>query len=248
MAEDAGWIRGRTLELEGVHVRRGASTVLQGVNLRFEPGVRYVIVGASGSGKSTLLRLLNRLDDPDDGRLTLGGQPIRELPVRALRQSIGLVMQAPRPLPGTLLENLAYPHQVRGRPTPDRATLSQALEELGLDPGWLDREAQALSGGERQRLALATALGMNPEILALDEPTSALDPASARKVIEALASRTHRDGLRTIAVTHHREHASRLGDVVIRLEAGRVVDQGPADEVLARADATVWAETGEVAG
>jgi ABC-type multidrug transport system ATPase subunit len=214
--------------------------VLRGVDLAFEPGRRYVIVGASGAGKSTLLRLLNRLDDPGGGRLWIGPTPLDSLPVRAVRAGVGLVFQAPRPLPGTVRENLHFPFEVRNRRPPADGELSAALEEIGLDPAWLDRDAQGFSGGERQRLALAVALGAGPEILALDEPTAALDPAAARRMADLLAQRSRRDGLRTIAVTHHREHAAWLGETTVVLADGRVADLGPTAEVLARADAGLW--------
>jgi putative ABC transport system ATP-binding protein len=240
MIEVAAWPRGQALRLERVTVRRGSAAILDGLDLAFEPARRYVLIGASGSGKTTLLRLLNRLDDPAEGMVLIGETRLASLPVQVVRAAVGLVFQAPRPLPGTVLDNLAYPHVLRGQP-PARSMLAEALEEVGLDPGWLDREATTLSGGERQRLAIATALGLAPEILALDEPTSALDPASAERVAEALARRA-KAGLRTIVVTHNREQAARLGDWTVRLEAGKVVDQGPTAEVLARADATIWDE------
>jgi putative ABC transport system ATP-binding protein len=241
MIGESDWPRNQALRLEGVTVRRGAATILEGLDLSFEPGRRYVLIGASGSGKSTLLRLLNRLEDPAGGRLAIGDRPLISLPIRAVRKAVGLVFQSPRPLPGTLLENLAYPFLVRDLKRPDPSRLVRALEEVGLDRSWLDRDASALSGGERQKLAIATALGPEPEILAMDEPTSALDPASARMISERLATRAE-SGLRTIVVTHNREQAPRLGDWTVRLERGRVVDQGPTDEVLARADASVWAD------
>ena len=243
MIEESAWPRGKPLRLEGVTVRRGSNEILKGLDLAFEAGRRYVVIGASGAGKSTLLRLLNRLDDPDAGRVVVGVVPLTSLPVRDVRTAVGLVFQAPRPLPGTLLENLAFPHAIRGRAIPDASKLGESLDEVGLDPSWLDRDASALSGGERQRLAIATALGLSPEILALDEPTSALDPASAQKVAAALARRSE-SGLRTIVVTHNREQAAKLGDWTVRMEAGTVVDQGPTAEVLARADASVWADDG----
>jgi putative ABC transport system ATP-binding protein len=225
--------------LSGVHLRRGRAEVLRGVDLIFEPGRRYVLVGASGAGKSTLLRLLNRLDDPGAGEILIGETPLTSLPVRTVRRGVGFVAQAPRPLPGTLAENLSYPAQIRGFMPPARENLADSLAEVGLDQSWLDRDAAALSGGERQRLALAVALAAGPEILALDEPTSALDPASARRVAELLARRTS-GGLRTIAVTHHREHAAWLGDTAVVLDAGRVIDQGPVADVLERVDAGLW--------
>ena len=118
------------------------------------------------------------------------------------------------------------------------------VQEVGLDPAWLDRDASGLSGGERQRLAIAVALRTDPAILALDEPTSALDPASARRVAEVLRARSGRDGLTTIAVTHNRDHAAWLGDRAVVLEAGKVADRGTTADVLARDDASFWVRGG----
>jgi ABC-type methionine transport system ATPase subunit len=234
------WPRGQPLRLEGVRLRRGAAEVLRGIDLAFEPGRRYVVLGASGAGKSSLLRLLNRLEDPSAGRVLVGEAPLATLPVRAVRRGVGLVPQSARFLPGTVADNLAYPFEVAGRPAPPAERQAGALAEVGLDPGWLGREAAGLSGGERQRLALAVALGTDPEVLVLDEPTAALDPASARRVAECLDRRAAA-GLRTIAVCHDREHAAWLGETAVVLDAGRVVDRGPIRDVLARCDAAVWA-------
>ena len=107
MSVESAWPRGQPLRLEGVTVRRGSRKILKEIDLTFEPGRRYVLIGASGAGKSTLLRLLNRLDDPDSGRLMLGETKFTSLPIRVVRAGVGLVFQAPRPLPGSLLENLA---------------------------------------------------------------------------------------------------------------------------------------------
>jgi putative ABC transport system ATP-binding protein len=244
---DPSWPRGLPLRLEGARLRRGAAEILRGVDLAFEPGRRYVLLGASGAGKSTLLRLLNRLDDPSEGRVLIGETPLATLPAQAVRGGVGLVPQTPRPLPGTLADNLAYPFEVRGRARPVAAELAAMLAEVGLPPAWTDRDAEGLSGGERQRLALAVALGAAPEILALDEPTAALDPAAARVVADCLDRRASA-GLRTIAVCHHREQAARLGDEAVVLDAGRVVDRGPIRDVLARVDAAVWAGSSPAGG
>ena len=243
----ADWPRGQPLSLHGVVVRRGAATILDRIHLEFAPAVRYVLVGPSGSGKSTLLRLLNRMEDPAEGSVAVGLDDLRSLPVRSVRAGVGLVFQSPRPLPGTVAENLAYPFLVRGLPGPQPDQMAEALAEVGLEPRWLRRDASELSGGERQRLALAVALGADPEILALDEPTSALDPASARKIADALADRAETRGLRTIAVTHHRGHAPILGDVAVVLNRGRVVEVGPVGETLARVDAGTWDGSPDVA-
>lgn len=228
------------MSLSGVRVRRGGREVLRGIDLEFEPDRRYVLVGPSGSGKSTLLRLLNRLDDPDAGTIRLGDPPLASIPIRAVRRGVGLVFQGARPLPGTVLENLTFPFHVRGLPGPAPECLAGSLEEVGLDPSWLGRDATRLSGGERQRLALAVALAADPEILALDEPTAALDPSMARRVADLLARRAASEGLRTITVTHHREHAAWLGSTAAVLDRGRIGDLGPVAEVLARADAANW--------
>ena len=226
------------LRLAAVHVRRGATAILRGIDLAFEPQHRHVIIGASGSGKSTLIRLLNRLDDPDSGTITLGAVPLASWPVLELRGRIGLVLQSPRPLPGTLGDNLTYPRTIAGRPAPERSSLQGVLAEVGLDPAWLDRDAAVLSGGERQRLAIAVALARHPEILILDEPTAALDPSSARQVADLLARATRSHGLRTIVVTHDRSLAPHLGDHGVRLDGGIVADEGPIRDVLHRADPT----------
>jgi putative ABC transport system ATP-binding protein len=245
--QTSGWPRAQPFRLERVVVRRGAKTILDRLDLTFEPNRRYVVLGASGSGKSTLLRLLNRLEDPAEGRVLIGDVPLSSLPVRQVRRSVGLVFQNPRPLPGTIRENLVYSFMIRDARPPEPTVLAEALEELALDPARLDRDAELLSGGEKQRLAIAAALLAEPEILALDEPTAALDPRSARKVADALELRRRRQALRTIVVTHHREHALWLGETAVVLDRGVVVDLGPTAEVLARADAAIWAEMEESA-
>lgn len=231
------WIPQQLLRLDGVCITRGDRPILRGISLAFEPGHRHVLIGRSGSGKSTLVRLLNRLDDPDSGAIRLGDRPLASLPVLEVRRRIALVPQSPRPLPGTLADNLAYAFDARRLPRPGAAALAGALAEVGLDPGGLARDAGALSGGERQRLALAVALAARPELLVLDEPTAALDPASARRVADLLDRRARDEGLRTIVVTHDHALAPRLGDVGIRLEAGRVADVGAILDVIGRAAA-----------
>ena len=232
------WVRGQPIRLEQVTIQRGEVKILQDISLTLEPHHRHVLLGTSGSGKSTLVRLLNRLDDPDSGRIFLGDVPLVHLPILELRRQIGVVMQSPRPLPGTLRDNLAYPFVVGQIPIPERSCQLEALAEVGLDPGWIDRDAAQLSGGERQRLAVAVALGMKPEILILDEPTAALDPANARGIADLVDHRVRSQGLRTIVVTHDRALASRFGDWGIRLERGVVADSGPILELLARANET----------
>ena len=230
------WTRGQTLRLDAVTVRRGGVAILRGVSLALEPAHRHVIIGASGSGKSTLIRLLNRLDDPDSGTVCSGRTPLPDLAVVSLRGAVRLVFQSPRPLPGTLADNLDYPFDVRQLPRPPRSRSLATLDRVGLDPAWLDRDVAHLSGGERQRLAIAVALGTSPEILVLDEPTAALDPTSARAIADLLDRCHQDDGLRTVVVTHDRVLAPRFGDRGIRLHAGVTVDEGLILDVLGRAE------------
>ena len=225
-----------SLILERVHVARGGRAILRGVDVAFEPGHRYVILGASGAGKSTLARLLNRLDDPDAGTIRLGDAPLASLPVVEVRRRIALVLQSPRPLPGSLEDNLAYPFEARRLPRPAADVLADALGAVGLDPDALGRDAAGLSGGERQRLALAAALGPGPEILVLDEPTAALDPEAARRLAGLLDGLARERGLRTIVITHDHALAPGFGDVRIRLNGGVIADVGPVRDVVARAN------------
>ena len=240
-----GWPRGRPLRLEGVRLDRGSAEILRGIDLDLHPDHRSILVGPSGSGKSTLLRLLNRLEDPTSGRISLGEDLLTSLPVRLLRRSIAVVPQDPRPLPGSIGENLRYPSEAAGLPPPTDSQLSDALSEFGLPTDQLDRDASGLSGGERRRLAIAVALQTAPEILVLDEPTAGLDPASTSRLIDALRLRARSDGLRTLVVTHDRRFAPALGEEAFVIDAGRVVDRGPTAEVLRRADAKVWGIPGE---
>ena len=229
------------LEVEAVVVSRGEKRVLDEFSFQFLPAESYVLMGASGAGKSTLLRLLNRLEDPDQGRVLLGGQDLRNLPTRELRRTlVGVVPQAARPLPGTVAENLAYPFEAAGLACPDQETMEGLLRTVELEPGWRERLASSLSGGEQQRLAIATALAFEPRWLVLDEPTAALDRLAARRVAESLRSFQEERGMGMISVCHQREHAEWLGNQAVFLEAGRVADSGRLNVVLSRHDEVAW--------
>jgi putative ABC transport system ATP-binding protein len=233
------WTRGQPLRLENVVVGRAGKEILRNLNVSFEPGRRYVVLGRSGSGKTTLMRLLNRLEDPSKGTVLLGETPLHQLPIAAVRRHVGLVAQASRPLEGTVQNNLNYPFAIRGNAPLASEEMRAVLLELGLDVP-LDRDAGALSGGERQRLAVAMALVAEPEILGLDEPTSGLDPAAASRVAAALQARWERSALRTITVCHHHQHAPWLGDWGLVLEDGQIAEQGPIGTILALHDAGDW--------
>jgi putative ABC transport system ATP-binding protein len=214
-------------ELENVSYSRAGKLVLRELDARLPVGASSV-VGPSGSGKSTLLRLLNRLADPDEGRVVYEGTDVRERDPLELRREVSLVPQLPALIDGTVHDNVAYGPRLAGHSFDARS----CLELAGLDPDFEDRDAAKLSVGEQQRVMLARALALEPRVLLLDEPTSALDRAARDAVEATLEGLRARTSISTVVVTHDMDQARRLAEYVVRLESGRVTAQGPIDEVL----------------
>jgi len=214
-------------ELEQVTYSRGDRVVLDGVSAGLPAGASC-LAGPSGSGKSTVLRLLNRLADPDFGAVRYGGTDVRERDPLALRREVCLVPQLPALIEGTVADNVSYGARLAGRDFDHR----RCLELAGLDTGYEDRDSGKLSVGEQQRVMLARALALEPRVLLLDEPTSALDE-SARDAVEAtIGALRAKTGISSVLVTHDLEQARRLADWVVRIDAGRVVQEGATEEVL----------------
>jgi putative ABC transport system ATP-binding protein len=214
-------------ELDQVTYSRAGAVVLRDVKARLPVGASSV-VGPSGSGKSTLLRLLNRLADPDAGRVLYEGRDVRELDPLALRREVSLVPQLPALIDGTVHENVAYGPRLAGHSFDTR----RCLELAGLDPAFAERDAAKLSVGEQQRVMLARALALEPRVLLLDEPTSALDQA-ARDAVEGTLRRLRaRTAISIVLVTHDGDQARRLADYVVRVVEGRVTAEGAMSEVL----------------
>jgi ABC-type methionine transport system ATPase subunit len=214
-------------DLEDISYSRGGKLVLRDLSARLPVGASS-IVGPSGSGKSTLLRLLNRLADPDEGRVVYEGTDVRERDPLELRREVSLVPQLPALIDGTVHDNVAYGPRLAGHSFDARS----CLELAGLDPGFEDRDAAKLSVGEQQRVMLARALALDPRVLLLDEPTSALDQAARDAVEATLRGLRARTSISIVVVTHDMPQARRLAEYVVRVEGGRVTAQGPADEVL----------------
>ena len=214
-------------ELEQVVYSRGGTTVLHGNDARIPPGPSC-LAGPSGSGKSTILRLLNRLAEPDSGRVLYEGEDVRERDPLELRREVSLVPQLPALIGGTVGENVAYGARLAGREPEARG----CLELSGLDPSFAERDAGKLSVGEQQRVMLARALALKPRVLLLDEPTSALDTDACDAVESTLRSLHRRTSISTVIVTHDLEQAKRLAEWVVRIDHGRVVEQGEAVAVL----------------
>ena len=188
------------------------------------------LFGPSGAGKSSLLRLLNRLDEPTHGTVFYRGRDYRQIPARALRREIAMVMQRPFLFPGSVADNLRYGPKQHGE---DLSTerMQELLERVGLG-NYADRNVAQLSGGEAQRISLARTLANNPKVLLLDEPTSALDEDTQEEVESLICSILHEQELPCLIVTHDIEQARRMARLGILLREGQVVAQGPIEEVL----------------
>lgn len=206
-------------ELHDVTATRARTAVLQDLSAGLPEGATCV-AGPSGAGKSTLLRLLNRLADPDHGRVLYRGRDVRELDVLSLRREVCLVPQLPALLEGTVADNVLFGVRLAGR----AGDVERALDLAGLSGRFAERDADRLSVGEQQRVMLARALALQPAVLLLDEPTSALDEATRDAVEATLLELRERLGLSYVLVTHDLAQAARLADSVLRLEGGRAVE------------------------
>lgn len=217
-------------ELVDVATTRGAGDAhvhpLEHVSVCLPAGGVTVVIGPSGSGKSTLLRLLNRLEEPTRGTVSLRGRPLRDYDVLALRREVGLLLQVPTPFPGTVLDNLRTPS-----PQLSDDNAAALLERVGLPTSMLSRDARSLSGGEAQRMCLARALTLRPAVLLLDEPTSALDPF-AIAAVEEVVMRLVSEGMSAVWVCHDQPLARRVATHAVVVHAGSVVEAGSAEQVF----------------
>jgi putative ABC transport system ATP-binding protein len=214
-------------ELDDVTLSRGGKRVLHRLSAAIPAGASC-LAGPSGSGKSTVLRLLNRLADPDSGTVRYGNADVREADPLALRREVCLVPQLPALLEGTVADNISFAADLAGRTVEH----DRLLKLAGLDGSFAERDAARLSVGEQQRVMLARSLALEPRVLLLDEPTSALD-AAARDAVEAtLTDLSQRLEISTVLVTHDLAQARRMAEWVVRIDAGRALEEGPTAELL----------------
>jgi glycine betaine/proline transport system ATP-binding protein len=227
-------------------VRKHGGTIAVGdVSFDVRPGEVFVVMGLSGSGKSTLVRCLTRLIEPTFGAIDLDGENIRKASQERLRElrrrRFSMVFQNFGLLPHRrVLDNIAFGLELRGEPKAKRlARAEEMLGLVGLD-GMADRYPDQLSGGQQQRVGLARALAGDPEVMLLDEPFSALDPL-IRRDMQNEVIRLHHDLRKTMVfITHDLAEALKLGDHVMIMRAGKVVQIGRPEELVARpADAYV---------
>ena len=199
-------------------------------------GELTALIGPSGGGKSSLIRLINRLEEPQQGRVLLAGTDINEIPPPLLRQRVGMMLQKAYMFQGSVLDNLQQPFRYRKEALPgaDDPHLLRCLSLARLAPDYLQRDARTLSGGEQQRVNLARALINRPEVLLLDEPTSALDRPTTDSLGQTLHDICRSEGLAVIMVTHDLRLSRRISDQTIYLEAGRIVEAGRTAELFAQ--------------
>ncbi|KRD23433.1 MULTISPECIES: amino acid ABC transporter ATP-binding protein [unclassified Streptomyces] len=247
-----------TVEVHNVHKWYGAHRVLDGVDLTVRPGEVTVILGPSGSGKSTLLRVINHLEKPEIGHVSINGELIgvkrhgdrrqtgvppaqgrgrlKELSERAIltqRGRIGFVFQNFNLFPHlTVLDNVAAAPVATGRLSKSEAQklARELLDRVGL----ADRTGaypRQLSGGQQQRVAIARALALRPGVILFDEPTSALDPELVGEVL-AVIKDLATSGTTLVIVTHEIGFAREIADRVVFIDGGRIIEQGPPSEVL----------------
>ena len=233
------------VKAEAVHKRFGRLEVLKGIDLEVEPGEVMVIIGPSGSGKSTFLRCINHLEKINAGRLWVDGElvgyrqsgdkiyELHEREVARKRAEIGMVFQDFNLFPHmTAIENvIEAPTHVKRTPRPVATEVGLALlDRVGLADKYRAYPSQ-LSGGQQQRVAIARALAMDPKLMLFDEPTSALDPELVGEVLDAIRGLA-REGMTMIVVTHEMGFAREVGDQLVFMDEGLIVEQGSPREML----------------
>lgn len=213
----------------------GNTEILKGINLNVKPGEVVVMIGGSGSGKSTCLRCINRLEVPTSGSITVAGTEITDpkTNLNHVRQNIGMVFQGIYLYPHmTALENVTL--ALRKVKKMSKAEANEHgrrhLEQVGLIER-MDHYPSQLSGGQQQRVGIARSLALDPKVMLFDEPTSGLDPELVGEVLSVMA-KTRDAGMTMIVVTHEMQFAREVGDRVVFMDQGVILDQGTPDEIL----------------
>ena len=211
----------------------GRVEVLKGVNLDIAEKEVVVIIGPSGSGKSTLLRCINYLEEPTSGEIVVDGMKLGETDINKVRAEVGMVFQRFNLFPHmTALDNITLaPMKVRGI---SREEAEEVAKHLLAKVGLADRAAaypEQLSGGQQQRVAIARALAMKPRVMLFDEPTSALDPEMVKEVLEVMKELA-REGMTMAVVTHEMGFAREVGDRVLFVDQGVILEEGTPEEIF----------------
>jgi len=218
------------LEIIDLHKQYQGKPLLKGVSFKVEQGETVCLLGSSGSGKSTILQIISGLLEPEDGQVLWNGQELKGVPVH--KRNFGLMFQDYALFPHrNVRENIAFGLRMQGVSNEEIDTrVREVLNEVNL-AGFENRRVTDLSGGEQQRVALARALVPRPGLLMLDEPLGALDRTMKDQLIEQLRRILHITGIPVIYVTHDQEEAFGIGDRLILLHDGVIVQQGPPIQV-----------------
>ena len=222
------------IEIKGLCKSFGADEVLKGIDLSIDEKEVVVIIGPSGSGKSTLLRCINHLEEPTAGEVIVDGITLSsEANINKVREEVGMVFRRFNLFPHmTVLENIMLApmkvkHAVRAEA---EKTARELLARVGLAEK-ADAYPDNLSGGQQQRVAIARALAMHPKVMLFDEPTSALDPEMVGEVLDVMRALA-REGMTMVIVTHEMGFAREVGDRLLFVDEGRIVESGVPREVF----------------
>jgi len=223
------------IHVNDLHKYFGENEVLKGINEEIKQGEVVVVIGPSGSGKSTFLRCLNLLEEPTKGHILFKGQDItdKKTDINKVREKMGMVFQQFNLFPHkTVVENITIaPITVKGV---SKEKAEEKAKELLKKVGLLDKAnayPASLSGGQKQRIAIARALAMEPEVLLFDEPTSALDPEMVGEVLNVMKDLA-KEGMTMVVVTHEMGFAREVGDRIIFMDGGNIVEQGTPEEIF----------------
>lgn len=213
----------------------GKLEILKGIDIDIAKGEVVVVIGPSGSGKSTFLRCLNLLETPTGGQITFEGEPITDKRhnINATREKMGMVFQHFNLFPHkSVLQNLMLaPVKVKKQPPAEAERIAlDLLRTVGLYDK-KDAYPSQLSGGQKQRIAIARALAMQPHVMLFDEPTSALDPEMVGEVLEVM-KKLAEGGMTMVIVTHEMGFAREVGDRIVFMDGGQIVEQGTPAEVF----------------
>lgn len=222
------------IDIKNLHKSFGDHEVLKGIDLHINPQEVVVIIGPSGSGKSTLLRCMNLLEVPTSGSVVVDGMDLTgDANINKAREEIGMVFQRFNLFPHmTVLKNITLaPMKVRNISREEaEKTARELLERVGLGDK-ADAYPPQLSGGQQQRVAIARALAMKPKVMLFDEPTSALDPEMVNEVLDVMKSLAN-DGMTMAVVTHEMGFAREVGDRLLFVDGGTIIEQGDPREVF----------------
>ena len=223
------------IKVVNLNKKFGDLHVLKGINEEIKNGEVVVVIGPSGSGKSTFLRCLNLLEEPTSGEIIVDGVSItdKNIDINKQREKMGMVFQQFNLFPHlSVMENITIsPIKVKNMAKKDAEEIAmKLLKRIGLEDK-ANTYPKKLSGGQQQRVAIIRALAMEPEVMLFDEPTSALDPEMVGEVLDVMKSLA-KDGMTMVVVTHEMGFAKEVGDRVLFMDEGLIIEQGTPNELF----------------